>query len=131
MALHDHMLPEVGDLTHELALEGPVVRPRFELKRKIVACVRRLAPFALHFSRRLPFEHQGCCQIRYACNAYEGASTCFSRDALCVGWTTVLVGRTSRDSLSEPKSPIHACPDADFTIGTVHELPDIFPGLFA
>ena len=52
-------------------------------------------------------------------------STSNMRAAKKVGWRTVLVGEYGRDCGSKI-----VCADADVTVGRVHELRDIAPGLF-
>jgi putative hydrolase of the HAD superfamily/pyrimidine and pyridine-specific 5'-nucleotidase len=52
-------------------------------------------------------------------------STSNMRAAKKVGWRTVLVGEYGRDCGSKIE-----CADADVTVGRVHELRDIAPGLF-
>jgi putative hydrolase of the HAD superfamily/pyrimidine and pyridine-specific 5'-nucleotidase len=52
-------------------------------------------------------------------------STSNMRAAKKVGWRTVLVGEYGRDCGGKIE-----CADADVTVGRVHELRDIAPGLF-
>mmetsp|Transcript_41505 Transcript_41505/g.56593 ORF Transcript_41505/g.56593 Transcript_41505/m.56593 type:complete len:232 (-) Transcript_41505:489-1184(-) len=47
------------------------------------------------------------------------------RTANALGWHTILVGLTSRDE----GEPI-VCPQADFSIQTIHEMPSVVPGIF-